>query len=72
MCRHLSDYYAWYDKNILVATGSRPFHPDNIPFDDPNIWDSDEFFSPGRQLPKSIFIAGGGLVGVNSPLSLPD
>jgi len=51
-------------KNILVATGSRPFHPDNIPFDDPNIWDSDEFFSPGRQLPKSIFIAGGGPVGV--------
>jgi NAD(P) transhydrogenase len=51
-------------KNILVATGSRPFHPDNIPFDDPNVWDSDEFFSPGRQLPKSIFIAGGGPVGV--------
>jgi NAD(P) transhydrogenase len=51
-------------KNILVATGSRPFHPDNIPFDDPDVWDSDEFFSPGRQLPKSIFIAGGGPVGV--------
>ena len=51
-------------KNILVATGSRPFHPDNIPFEDPDVWDSDEFFSPRRQLPKSIFIAGGGLVGV--------
>jgi NAD(P) transhydrogenase len=51
-------------KNILVATGSRPFHPDNIPFEDPDVWDSDEFFSPGRQLPKSIFIAGGGPVGV--------
>ena len=47
-----------------MATGSRPFHPDNIPFDDPNVWDSDEFFSAGRQLPKSIFIAGGGPVGV--------
>jgi NAD(P) transhydrogenase len=52
-------------KNILVATGSRPFHPDNIPFEDPDVWDSDEFFSPGRQLPKSIFIAGGGPVGVD-------
>jgi NAD(P) transhydrogenase len=51
-------------KNILVATGSRPFHPDNIPFEDPDVWDSDEFFSAGRQLPKSIFIAGGGPVGV--------
>jgi NAD(P) transhydrogenase len=51
-------------KNILVATGSRPFHPDNIPFKDPNVWDSSEFFSPGRRLPKSIFIVGGGPVGV--------
>jgi NAD(P) transhydrogenase len=51
-------------KNILVATGSRPFDPDNIPFEDPDVWDSDEFFSPGRRLPKSIFIAGGGPVGV--------
>jgi len=53
-----------FAKNILVATGSRPFHPDNIPFEDPNVWDSDEFFSPGRHLPKSIFIVGGGPVGV--------
>jgi NAD(P) transhydrogenase len=53
-----------FAKNILVATGSRPFHPDNIPFEDPNVWDSEEFFSPGRQLPKSIFIVGGGPVGV--------
>ena len=51
-------------KNILIATGSRPFHPDNIPFEDPDIWDSDEFFSRGRRLPKSIFIVGGGPVGV--------
>lgn len=51
-------------KNTLVATGSRPFHPDNIPFEDHDVWDWDEFFSPGRQLPKSIFIAGGGPVGV--------
>ena len=53
-----------FAKNILVATGSRPFHPDNISFEDPNVWDSEEFFSPGRRLPKSIFIVGGGPVGV--------
>jgi len=51
-------------KFILVATGSRPFHPKNIPFEDPDVWDSDEFFSRGRRLPKSIFIVGGGPVGV--------
>jgi NAD(P) transhydrogenase len=32
-------------KNILVATGSRPFHPDNIPFEDPDVWDSDELLT---------------------------
>ena len=36
-------------KNILVATGSRPHHPDGIPFEDPYVWDSEEFFSPGRR-----------------------
>jgi NAD(P) transhydrogenase len=57
-------HHVLFAKNILVATGSRPFHPDNIPFEDPDVWDSEEFFSPGRRLPKSIFIVGGGPVGV--------
>jgi pyruvate/2-oxoglutarate dehydrogenase complex dihydrolipoamide dehydrogenase (E3) component len=29
-------------EKILIATGSRPFHPANIPFDDPDIFDSEE------------------------------
>jgi len=51
-------------KNILVATGSRPSHPKEIPFEDPDVWDSDEFFSRGRRIPKSLLIVGGGPVGV--------
>jgi pyruvate/2-oxoglutarate dehydrogenase complex dihydrolipoamide dehydrogenase (E3) component len=39
-------------KNILVATGPRPYHPTGIRFEDPYIWDSEEFFSPGRHLPS--------------------
>jgi NAD(P) transhydrogenase len=58
------EHHVLFAKNILVATGSRPFHPDNIPLEDPNVWDSAKFFSPGRRLPKSIFIVGGGPVGV--------
>src|SRR5207248_1029853 len=27
---------------IIVATGSRPFHPPGVPFDDPDVLDSDE------------------------------
>jgi len=58
------EHLVLFAKNVLVATGSRPFHPENIPFEDPDIWDSEKFFSPGRQLPNSIFIVGGGPVGV--------
>jgi len=48
---------------ILIATGSRPFRPPNIPFEDPDVCDSDEIFKLGR-IPKNIFIVGGGAVGV--------
>jgi NAD(P) transhydrogenase len=48
---------------ILVATGSCPLRPRSIPFDDPDVWDTDEFFSRGR-LPRDLFIVGGGPIGV--------
>ena len=28
-------------EKILIATGSRPFHPPGIPFDDPDVFDSE-------------------------------
>jgi NAD(P) transhydrogenase len=48
---------------ILIATGSRPLRPANIPFDDPAVFDVDEIYSL-TSLPKSIVIVGGGPVGV--------
>ena len=48
---------------ILIATGSRPLRPENIPFEDPDVCDSEEIFKLGR-VPHSIFIVGGGPVGV--------
>ena len=50
-------------KAILIATGSRPIRPENIPFDDPGVCDSDSILSLGY-LPKDILIVGGGSVGV--------
>jgi NAD(P) transhydrogenase len=47
---------------ILLATGSRPFHPPGIPFDDPDVHDSDTILSVER-LPQRIVIVGGGPVG---------
>jgi NAD(P) transhydrogenase len=48
---------------VLVATGSRPAHPAGVPFDDPDVYDSDEVYSL-RTAPKDIVIVGGGAVGV--------
>jgi NAD(P) transhydrogenase len=48
---------------ILIATGSRPLRPKHIPFDDPDVCDSEEIFKLGR-VPKDLFIVGGGAVGV--------
>ncbi len=48
---------------ILIATGSRPFRPPNIPFDDPDVHDSDSILGIGH-LPGSMVVIGGGPVGV--------
>ena len=47
---------------FLVATGSRPFQPSNIPFDDEDVDDSDTILQIDR-LPKSMTIIGGGVIG---------
>ena len=47
---------------ILLATGSRPYHPPNVPFEDPDVHDSETILSIER-LPERILIVGGGPVG---------
>ena len=47
---------------LLIATGSRPFRPPNIAFEDPRIHDSDEILTIER-LPTSMTILGGGVIG---------
>ncbi len=43
---------------ILVATGSVPFQPASIPFEDPDIDDSDTILQLDR-LPKTMTVIGG-------------
>ena len=50
-------------RTILIATGSRPTHVPGIPFDDPDVYDSDRIYAI-RTAPKEIVIVGGGPVGV--------
>ena len=47
---------------LLIATGSRPFRPNGIAFDDPRIHDSDEILKLER-LPSSIAVLGAGVIG---------
>ncbi len=47
---------------ILLATGSRPYHPPEVPFDDPDVHDSETVLSLER-LPERLMVVGGGPVG---------
>ncbi len=47
---------------ILIATGSRPHRPREIPFDDKFVFDSDSILQMDR-IPKSMVIVGGGVIG---------
>jgi NAD(P) transhydrogenase len=47
---------------ILIATGSRPFRPPTVPFDDPDVQDSETILDVDR-IPSSLAIIGAGPVG---------
>jgi NAD(P) transhydrogenase len=47
---------------IIITTGSRPSHPAGIPFDDPDVLDSDAAAVLDRPL-RSLVVVGGGAVG---------
>ena len=49
--------------NVLIATGSRPFQPPNIPFDGVRVFDSDSI-NGLNFLPKSVVITGSGIVAI--------
>jgi NAD(P) transhydrogenase len=47
---------------VLIATGSSPYHPPELPFDNEHIYDSDSILQMER-IPKSMAIIGGGVIG---------
>ena len=51
-----------YGENILIAVGSYPFHPKNIPFDGKRVHDSDTILKIKR-FPKSILVLGAAVIG---------
>lgn len=49
--------------NILIATGTQPFRPDNIPFDGKCVVDSDEILNI-NVIPRSLAVIGTGVIGI--------
>ena len=47
---------------ILVATGSRPYHPPGIPFDDPDVHDAEQVLEIDAT-PASVVVVGAGAIG---------
>jgi NAD(P) transhydrogenase len=47
---------------ILIATGTHPARPEEIPFDDERVYDSDTILRLTR-MPSSMVIVGGGVIG---------
>jgi NAD(P) transhydrogenase len=47
---------------VLIATGSSPLRPPGVPFDDPDVEDSDTILDLDR-IPDSLAVVGGGVIG---------
>eukprot|EP00747_Dinoflagellata_sp_TGD_P127156 gnl/TRDRNA2_/TRDRNA2_174371_c0_seq25.p1 gnl/TRDRNA2_/TRDRNA2_174371_c0~~gnl/TRDRNA2_/TRDRNA2_174371_c0_seq25.p1 ORF type:complete len:533 (+),score=113.94 gnl/TRDRNA2_/TRDRNA2_174371_c0_seq25:34-1599(+) len=50
-------------KKVLVATGSKPLRPPDVPFDDVRVFDSDTVNTLAF-LPSSVVITGGGIISI--------
>lgn len=48
---------------ILIATGTQPLRPEGMPFDNKTVIDSDGILQL-KEIPKSMMIVGGGVIGV--------
>ena len=49
-------------KNFILATGSRPYRPDDVDFDHPRVFDSDTILQL-KDTPKKVTIIGAGVIG---------
>jgi NAD(P) transhydrogenase len=47
---------------VLIATGSYPYRPPNLPFHDPRVYDSDTILDL-HGMPRSMLVIGGGVIG---------
>ncbi|UJF19456.1 Si-specific NAD(P)(+) transhydrogenase [Vibrio sp. SS-MA-C1-2] len=55
-----TEYY--HANNFVIASGSRPYHPNNVDFNHSRLYDSDTILSLAHN-PRSIIIYGAGVIG---------
>jgi len=49
--------------HVLIACGTRPARPANVPFDGKHVFDSDEILQL-ETIPRSLIVVGGGVIGL--------
>lgn len=47
---------------VIIAAGSRPYHPPGIPFDDPDVLDAEGVLEI-EEAPRNVVVIGGGAIG---------
>ena len=57
------DIRIFQGERILIAVGTRPHRPDDVPFNGTSVFDSDEIVDIPR-LPRSLTVIGAGVIGV--------
>jgi NAD(P) transhydrogenase len=63
VCKEDGRHWIITTEKLLVATGSKPLRPANIPFDDVRVFDSDTVNTLAF-LPKEVAISGGGIISI--------
>jgi NAD(P) transhydrogenase len=59
----VGDIRVFEGERIMLAVGTRPHRPQGVPFNDRNVFDSDEIVEIPR-LPRSLTVIGAGVIGV--------
>jgi NAD(P) transhydrogenase len=59
----LTEAHMLHANHVLIACGTRPAHPDDIPFDGKKVIASDQFFQMD-EIPRELIIVGGGVIGL--------
>ena len=63
VCNSKEEVCTITSESFLIATGTRPFRPDYIPFNGKTIFDSDDILKL-PSVPRSMIVVGAGVIGV--------